>query len=373
MRSIPKSIAALAAGSLLLLRAAAAAQNGDSQAPADGQSQGYQRLVLPDLARIDWIEKSAVAALREGVIEKMELKIGMPVKAGGTIGYLHRRFAELTVEKAKRQAESIGPLEKAGAQEEVALSVVALDRRLNGRRPGLVAAEEVAKHEGELKVASAQIKEADENQKIAHAEQDLAQQTLDEHTIKAPFDGIITKRMKNPGESVRANEAVVELGNLNRLAADCYVPIEYSYRVKEGQVVELQPRSKSRTPLPIERKRFRGKITFVDPEIQPIGETAVRIRAEFENPGRELRPGLEGQMTIFLPPEERTRGSGGGWGQDPKVGSDRRIGPREAPLIPIDDRGNRLRSDPTPVILSDPLPDASVPGREGTRPSAGRT
>src|SRR5262249_32592087 len=96
---------------------------------------------------------------------------------------------------------------------------------------------------------------------------------------------------------------VVELGNLDRLAADCYVPIEYAYRVKEGQAVELQPKSKSRTPLPIERKRFRGKITFVDPEIQPIGETAVRIRAEFENPGRELRPGLEGQMTIFLPPE----------------------------------------------------------------------
>ena len=46
-------------------------------------------------------------------------------------------------------------------------------------------------------------------------------------------------------------------------------------------------------PLPIEKKRFRGKITFVDPQIQPVAETAVRIRAEFENPG-DLRPGLDG-------------------------------------------------------------------------------
>ncbi len=75
--------------------------------------------------------------------------------------------------------------------------------------------------------------------------------------------------MKNPGESVRANEAVVEMGNLNRLAADGYVPIEYAYRVKVGQVVEIQPRTRSRIPLPVEKKRFRGKITFVDPEIQP--------------------------------------------------------------------------------------------------------
>ena len=36
-------------------------------------------LVLDELATVDWIEKSDVAALREGVIEKMELQIGMPV------------------------------------------------------------------------------------------------------------------------------------------------------------------------------------------------------------------------------------------------------------------------------------------------------
>ncbi len=115
MMTISKSIAAVAAGSLILLGAAAVAQNGGGQAPADGPGQGVQALVLPDLAHLDWIEKSAVAALREGVVEKMELQIGMPVKAGGTIGFLHRRFADLTVEKAKRQAESVGPLEKAQA------------------------------------------------------------------------------------------------------------------------------------------------------------------------------------------------------------------------------------------------------------------
>jgi RND family efflux transporter MFP subunit len=305
MKSIPKSIAALAAGSLVLIGAAAVAQSGGAQAPADGQNQGQnvQILPLPDLAHLDWLETSSVAALREGVMDKMELKIGMPVKAGGTIGFLHRRFAELTVAKAQAQYDSVGPYEKAQAQEEVALSVVARNRRLNERKPGMVSAEDVAKAEGELKAATATIKEAKENRKIAQAELDLAIQTLSEHEIKAPFPGIITKRMKQPGESVRANEAVVEMGNLDRLAAEAYVSIEYAYRVKIGQVVEIQPRSKSRTPLPVEKKRFRGKITFVDPEIQPVGETAVRIRAEFDNPGWELKPGLDAQMTIFLTPE----------------------------------------------------------------------
>ena len=52
--------------------------------------------------------------------------------------------------------------------------------------------------------------------------------------------------MKNPGESVRANEAVVQLGNSRKLCANAYVPLEYAFRVKEGQIVEIQPRLDSR-------------------------------------------------------------------------------------------------------------------------------
>jgi RND family efflux transporter MFP subunit len=294
---IPKTIAASGAGLVVLFGAVALAQNGGRP---DATSQA---LVLDELARIDWIEKSSVAALREGVIEKMELQIGMPVKKNGVIGVLHHEIAELTVKKNQLQAHAIAPEEKALAQKEVAASVVARNIRLNDHKAGMVSAEDVAKAEGDLKVADAQIKEAQENQSIAKAELNLAQRTLEEHTIIAPFDGIVLSRKKHPGESVRANDTVIELGDLSRLAAEAYVPLEYAYRVKVGQIVEIQPRLRSTgrgEPLPIEKKRFRGKIAFVDPQIQPVAETAVRIRAEFENPG-DLRPGLMVQMTIYLP------------------------------------------------------------------------
>ena len=299
---IPKTIAVLGAGSLVLLGAVALAQTGgDDRRP----NANAQPLVLEELARIDWIEKSSVAALREGVIESMELQIGMPVEKNGVIGVLHHEIAELTVKKNELQAKAIAPEEKARAQKEVAISVVARNTRLNDRQPGMVSAEDVAKAEGDLKVAEAQIKEAQENRAIAGAELDLAKRTLDEHTMVAPFKGIVLSVKKHPGESVRANESVIELGDLRRLAAEAYVPLDYAFRVKEGQVVEIQPRLRSSArgePLPIEKKRFRGKITFVDPQIQPVAENAVRIRAEFENPG-DLRPGLMVQMTIYLTPE----------------------------------------------------------------------
>ena len=311
--SIPKPIAALAAGSLLLLSAAAVAQSGGAAARPDGPAA--QVLVLAEEANLNWIEKSAVAALREGVIEKMELQVGMPVNAGGTIGILHRKFAELSARKAELQAKATAPREKAMAQEEVAASVCARNKRLNERKPGMVSAEDVAKAEGELKVATAMIREAEENQGIAQAEHAVARQTYDEHTIVAPFDGIVIRRMKNPGESVRANEAVIELGNLNKLCADAYVPLEYAFRVKEGQVVEIQPvlTRPGLEPLPVERKKFRGKITFVDPEIQAVAEVAVHVRSEFDNPPPwELKPGLRVRMTIFLTPEAAANASATG-------------------------------------------------------------
>ncbi len=297
--SVTKSSAAVAAGCLLLISAAALAQSGGAPQPAGAP---VQALVLQELARIDWIEKSDVAALREGVIERMELQIGMPVQAGGTIGVLHHEMAELTVKKNDLQAKQVAPKEKAQAQFFVAASKVARDKRLNERKANMVSAEEMAEHEGEMQVADAARHEADENHEIAKAELDLAVQTLKEHTIVAPFDGVIIKRMKNPGESVRANEAVVALGNPHKLIANAYVPLEYAYRVKDGQVVEIQPRiTEGRgEPLPIEKRKFRGKIVFVDPQIQPVAETAVRIRAEFDNPDGELRPGLLVHMTIFL-------------------------------------------------------------------------
>lgn len=293
-----KTAASVALGTLATLSAAAFGQGGAAQAPAAAT------LVLDsheNLATIQWIQVSNVAAPREGVVEKMELQLGDAVQEGGVIGTLHKEIAELTVAKSKLAAENQGPAFKAEAAKEVAAAVVARNRRLLQRKADLVSQEEVTKAEGELKVAQAQLKEAEEQDAINEAELALAEQMLKDHTIVAPFGGVVIKRYKEPGESVQANAAVVRIGNLSRLAASAFIPLEYAYRVKVGQAVELHPRLEGTSgDQPIERKTFRGVITFKDPEIQAINETAVGIRVEFENTNEELTPGLRAAMTIFL-------------------------------------------------------------------------
>jgi RND family efflux transporter MFP subunit len=265
------------------------------------KSSASETLVIEE-AHVDWIDRANVASLREGVIERMELSIGMPVAKGKPIGYLHSEMAELSVRKAEVAASSVGPMEKAVAQMDLAAAVVAINKRLNQRIKGSVSAEEMAKAEAELKVANASKIEATERVKLDQAELALARRALDEHTIRAPFDGIIIEVIKHPGERVGATEPVVKLANLDKLRVYGYVPIEYYLQVKEGQIVEFQVRLAGgrRSPQPIEQKRFRGKVTFVDKEIQADGESAVRVYAEFENKDQSLSPGLKGSLTIFL-------------------------------------------------------------------------
>jgi RND family efflux transporter MFP subunit len=300
--TVAKTAAAVAAGLLTTLSVAALAQNGQDQPPAANSTPTSVALVLDELATVDWIEKSDVAALREGVIEKMELRLGDPALMGKPIGYLHREVAELTVAKNKIQAESRGAIEKGKAALDVAITIVAINKRLNEKKPGMVSKEDMAKAEGELKVADAQILEATENQKVAQADLALAREVLKQHTIVAPFDGVVIKLYRHPGESVQANAAVVQLGKLSRLCANAYVPLRHAFKVKEGQIVEIRPKvdSADSGKEEMESLRFRGKITFVDPQIQAVAETARRIRAEFDNPDFRLLPGLKVQMTIYL-------------------------------------------------------------------------
>jgi RND family efflux transporter MFP subunit len=295
----------LAAVVLAVLSVATAAQDpAPDSTPKENETPRGVPLVLPEQVTLDWIEKSDVAALREGVLESIELQMGMPVAKSKPIGYLHKEIAELTIAKAKVAVSNVATENKAKAQRDVALSVVARNERLNKRIVGAVSKEDMAKAEAEAKVADAMIYEAREKRELDRAELALAEQTELEHTIRAPFDGIIVERFKQPGESVRANEAVVRLANLNKLRAWGYIPLEYAYRVKEGMIVEIQPKlSGGGAPQPIERERFRGKITFVDPQIQPVAESAVRIHADFDNREHKLRPGLKAEMTIYIDPE----------------------------------------------------------------------
>jgi multidrug efflux pump subunit AcrA (membrane-fusion protein) len=271
----------------------------EAQKPAAGDLE----YVIED-ARIDWYQMSNVSALTEGVIDKLELRRGMEVDAKGVIGYLHKEKADLAVKEAEIQARGEGAVLKALAQKRLARAVIMRNMRLASKGEGFVPAEEREKAEAEYEAADASWIEAKDTQELAKAKLESARQAAEEHIIRAPFSGQILDEYKHAGESVRANEPVVKIGNLETVEVWGFLPIEYMYRVAPGSEVIVQIRlGSTRGKQSIEQKQFRGVITSVDQSIQSVGETTIKIYAKLENPTHELKPGLNASMSIRLKPD----------------------------------------------------------------------
>jgi RND family efflux transporter MFP subunit len=295
---LTRKAVALSLGLSAILSAVTIAQ------PQKPPSQSDAQLVIDD-ATVGWFQKSDVSALREGVIDRMELRLGKEVgKKGDVIGYLHKEVADLSVDEARIQAESQGAVLKADAQKKMARSVVLRNKELLRKGSKYVSDEEVQKGEAEFAMADAALVEAQDTIKLAKAKLKSAERAAEEHIIRAPFAGQILEEHKHEGESVRANEPVVRLGNLDTVRVWAHIPIEYAFRVTPGTEIVIQPRlGNTRGKHPIEQKQFRGVISSVDQSIEAIGETAVKIYADLDNPNHELKPGLKATMTIFLKPE----------------------------------------------------------------------
>jgi RND family efflux transporter MFP subunit len=280
-------------------------------ATANGQApgQGGARPASPGqtvvaLGSIQWLEESEVSALREGVIKSMEFRVGARVSEGTVIGSLHDELAKLSVLKAEVQARAEGPYKEAKAQLDLAVANRARLENLVRRAPGSVTKEELDKSDAEIQVSDARITSAKEQTEIAKAELDLQRRVVEEHLVKAPFSGVITERLKDPGEAVRANEPVVHLGRTDKLEFTGYLPLETALTIQPGMAVDLVPIIEG-ADLPIEHQRFRGKVTSISQQATVLRGTEVQVRAEIDNPPQadsrlELRQGLKAEMTIYL-------------------------------------------------------------------------
>jgi RND family efflux transporter MFP subunit len=289
---------ALTVGLVSTLSAAAFAQNPTTKPQS---AKGPETLVVSGL--IQWLETSDVSALTEGVVDKIEFHVGDRVAEKAVIGKLHDERAQLAVAKATIAYENKGAIAKAEAQRALAESEMARLNNLSKRGPNLVSKSEIDKASAEALMGEAMVREAEENQKLAKADLDLATQNLEEHKILAPFEAYVTDRLKNPGESVRSNEPVLRLGRIDKLKFVGYLRIENAVRLKGNEIVDVTPVIEG-ADLPIEKAKFRGKIRGLGTEISAVGRSEVQIIAEIDNKedgGRiQLMPGMNAEMTIYL-------------------------------------------------------------------------
>lgn len=119
--------------------------------------------------------------------------------------------------------------------------------------------------------------------------------TLDQKAIKAPFAGTIGIPKIDVGQYVQPATIVATLQNLDQIKVNFSVPEQDLSALQIGQAV--------RFGLKEDALNFTGKITGIDPKIDPASRL-VTVQALLDNPDGTLRPGQFIRVRVNLPVED---------------------------------------------------------------------
>jgi RND family efflux transporter MFP subunit len=129
---------------------------------------------------------------------------------------------------------------------------------------------------------------------VEQAEVELrrAEVTLQDHTIEAPFSGVVGIPRVEVGDRVSPTTALVNIDNRSKLIVEFDVPEVFVPRLTMGRELDV------RTPgFPL--RVFKGRISGVDSRVDPERRTIV-VRAEVDNAEDLLRPGMSFAIDLVL-------------------------------------------------------------------------
>lgn len=125
---------------------------------------------------------------------------------------------------------------------------------------------------------------------VRRAEVDLARVRVDKSGIRAPFDGVITRRWIKQGQLLAANDAVFDMANFADLRAELLVPERDAVAIAAGQTVDFSVDA-------LGSRHFEAKVERVAPVVDRDSGT-VKVTVRVDNRDRSLRPGLFARMDI---------------------------------------------------------------------------
>ena len=221
--------------------------------------------------------------------------------------------------------------------------------------------------QAQLDEARTQLRLARSRLVAAQAQLGLAERALRDANVKAPFAGLVARRVVNVGEFVNVGQELFDLVALDPVEVEFHLAEVDSARVAVGQTVEVRVAS-------FPEEVFGARVTVVSPTIDRDTRTR-RVKAELPNPEGRLLPGTfarvdlgvaERQGVVMVPKEAVLQRSDGSVLYR-LVGDDRvrrvraELGRHRGDLVEI--RGDLRAGDPVVVRGQTGLVDGAVVSR----------
>ncbi|MBI3608927.1 MAG: HlyD family efflux transporter periplasmic adaptor subunit [Nitrospirae bacterium] len=278
-----------------------------------------------------------------GRIQDLAVREGQAVRVGQELAHLDRAETEARRQQAIAQVEAaralLEELERGSRKEEVAQGRAALaaatERLRDAERDiertqtlfdgGAASREALDKARVALDVAKSQYEQAREQvtiletgprrEKIEAQRAQVAQAeaavrvidaTLANMTLRAPFDGVVTVRHREPGEIVAAGSPVLTVMDPADRWVRIYVPETRIGAVRLGQAAEI-------TSDTYPDKSYRGEVVFIASQAEFTPKTvqtteervklvyAVKVRIA-QDPTSDLKPGMPADVRLDLGP-----------------------------------------------------------------------
>lgn len=248
-------------------------------APAWSADPAYTCLIEP-MQRVEL--RSAV----EGRIDAIHAERGMEVRKGQVLVELDTAVERAALEGAKFRAVMQGQLKSADSRLSAAKDKFQ-------RRDALVKERYIATQDrddsfAEMRVAEANLVEAQDNQRLAALEQRRLSETVEQRRLRSPINGVVTERLQSVGEVAQAGESakpVLRLAQTDPLRVEVVLPVGMYGKVKRGDKVSVD----AEAPL---TGRYTASVTIVDRVVDAASGT-FGVRMELPNPKGEIPAGIK--------------------------------------------------------------------------------
>ena len=137
----------------------------------------------------------------------------------------------------------------------------------------------------ELEVARAEVERL-------QAAVEVVRERIEDTRIRAPFPGVLSERLVDPGDLVQPGQALVTLYRDQGKEAAFRAPGRYAGVVKPGQSAEI---SVDAHP----DRSFSGRVFFVSPELDPRTR-GFQVKAAIDDPENLLKPGMFARVLIIV-------------------------------------------------------------------------
>ena len=176
-------------------------------------------------------------SLVPGTILDVHVAEGDRVKKGDPLITLDDRVPKARLAAATVEANLTGALRRAQVDQKMAES--RLSRLRTAMSKGAGAGFEIEEAEGAVEQTRAAVEQQQDTLKAAEANRQLAEAQLDQYTIAAPFDGIVTQIHRKSG-AVDPSQLLVTVANLNALEVEMHLPSRMFGNIQTGESVKLQ-------------------------------------------------------------------------------------------------------------------------------------